>query len=171
MKTFLFAAASAVVAQALTFDEWAVKHGKDYESEAERSKRAAIYETNQKFIAEHNSVPRSYTVGETAFADLTVAEFQAQYLSSDAAKVLSSLRGRSSAHGVSGLNLPKSVDWTTKGYVSIVKNQGQCGSAMSDEFAGAVESAAAISTTKLRNIDENQLSDCGEFTRRLVQSS
>ena len=56
--------------------------------------------------------------------------------------------------------LPSSVDWRTKGAVTPVKDQGNCGSCWSFSATGAMESLSFISGRGLPSLSEQQLVDC-----------
>jgi len=67
----------------------------------------------------------------------------------------------SSPSPVSSLgDLPDSVDWRSKGVISAVKDQGQCGSCWTFGAAEGLESAWAISTGQLVDLSEQQILDC-----------
>merc|ERR1712113_787680 len=101
-----------------------------------------------------------YKLGVNAFADLTSDEFvnMDTGLKQPAAPwgELPYL-GR---HNYSGAALAASVDWTSKGAVTAVKNQGQCGSCWSFSTTGSLEGAMEIKTGKLVSLSEQQFVDC-----------
>ncbi|EWS74453.1 papain family cysteine protease (macronuclear) [Tetrahymena thermophila SB210] len=97
------------------------------------------------------------TFGVTQFFDLTEEEFAATYLT---------LRVQRNVNAtVSSPSTPKGqydVNWVTRGKVSAVKDQGQCGSCWAFSTTGSVESALIIAGYANQTIDlsEQQLVDC-----------
>lgn len=149
-----------------TFENWRIKHGKSYPTKEEYNYRQSIYEQNIVIIEAHNRNPSfSWRMGEGFFTDLTKDEFK--MYSSGYRRPLNTKMLRAATTNVKGstttttLNaLPTSVDWTEKGAVTKVKNQGGCGSCWSFSATGAVEGAHFLSTGKLVSLSEQELMDC-----------
>jgi cathepsin L len=138
-----------------SFSAWKVKYNKNYLSATESSMREAIFNKNVLYINTHNSNPKNtYTLGMNQFGDLTNAEFQAKYL----VKMNATRLGEAFVQG--NEVDPTEVDWRTKGYVTPIKDQGQCGSCWSFSATGSIEGAHFKSTGKLVSFSEQNLVDC-----------
>lgn len=120
------------------------------------------FKNNVDFIMDHNqnhAERLGYTTGINQFADMTNAEFKR------------TMTGYNALHKpkfeevvLDPTKAPASVDWTTKGAVTPVKNQGQCGSCWAFSTTGSTEGIHAIKTGKLQSFSEQQLVDCaGSF--------
>jgi C1A family cysteine protease len=140
------------------FSNFQERFSKRYNNIQELETRFQIFRTNIRNIISHNlDNTYNFTMGINQFTDLTPSEFKQQYASS--------YKGQVQSFGCvpfssSTTNLPASLDWTTQGVVSSVRDQGKCGSCWAFATTANAESVWAISTGKLIDMSEELLVDC-----------
>jgi len=146
------------------FLQWSRTHSKSYSHDLFLSKYNT-FKANHDFVAAHNARvaagEKLHTVALNKFADLTAAEFAATYngLKMKQAPVFSTTKVAVDA------TAPDSVDWRTKGAVTPVKNQQQCGSCWSFSTTGSTEGCHVISGGSLTSLSEQNLMDCSTAQR------
>jgi C1A family cysteine protease len=133
------------------WDEFAAQHAQNGDEESR-----TIFEANVQYIIEENKKGHDYYLGVNKFAAMTREEFK-QMLGFKKPSTEAPTLG---VHKYSGAALPDSVDWTTKGAVTDIKNQGQCGSCWAFSTTGSLEGRNAIAKGKLVAMSEQQLVDC-----------
>jgi len=141
------------------FITWTHKYNKVYSVDVFQY-RWQIWKHNALFIDEFNMQGNhTFTVGMNKFGDLNGKEFSKLY------KGLSTKQPRH--HNPSNVvvrpDIPASVDWRTKGAVTGIKNQGQCGSCWSFSATGSTEGAHFLQKGKaLVGLSEQNLVDCSQ---------
>lgn len=128
----------------------------------EESNRRELWEAAVKMIREHNLEydmgKHTYTLGLNQYADMTNEEFRSQM---NGYRMASGPRNSTGTYmSPNGVNLPDSVDWRPKGYVTDVKNQLQCGSCWAFSTTGSLEGQHFKKTQKLVSLSEQNLVDC-----------
>ncbi|XP_069102619.1 procathepsin L-like [Argopecten irradians] len=145
-------------------DEWNIfktMYKKEYNLMGEAMMRRQIWESNVRLIQKHNLEfdrgVNTYTLGMNEYGDMTNEEF---------VQTMNGYLMRNSSSGSLFLppsnvqDLPTTVDWRTKGYVTPVKNQGQCGSCWAFSTTGSLEGQTFKKTGKLVSLSEQNLVDC-----------
>jgi cathepsin L len=114
---------------------------------------AYVQAHNEKFAA--GAV--SFNLEMNEFADMPSEEFGQKYL----IKFPQPSATSKCTGGQAPTNsLPDQADWSEKGAVTPVKNQGQCGSCWAFSTTGSLEGAYYISKSTLASFSEQQLVDC-----------
>ena len=145
------------------FEDFKLRFGKRYASPEEEAQRLAIFVQNMKIAKLQQAENPQATFGATKFADLTPEEFAARHLAKMPSDVRASLKKSTPTHQVrekSKLAMGNSVNWNTKGAVTPVGNEGQCGSTWAFAAVGCTEGQAAISSKVLTKLSEQYLLDC-----------
>jgi hypothetical protein len=144
------------------FKDFVAKFQRKYATPEEETKRFRIFEFNFNFINSENAKGRSYFLVINDFADQSIEEFNSTRfgLSPPSTGKLWAGSPRLGVDEYSGKDLPEEWDWSTKGAVTPVKNQGSCGSCWSFSTTGALEGAWQIKTGQLVSLSEQQLIDC-----------
>uniref|UniRef100_A0A3B3US28 Cystein proteinase inhibitor protein salarin n=1 Tax=Poecilia latipinna TaxID=48699 RepID=A0A3B3US28_9TELE len=140
---------------------WKNRYNKTY-NQREEGWRRTVWKKNLRKIElhnlEHSMGKHSFTLGMNHFGDLTNEEFRQMmngYKPRAEKKVKRLLFTKPNF-----LNVPSSVDWRESGYVTPVKDQGQCGSCWAFSATGSMEGQLYRMTSRLVSLSEQNLVDC-----------
>ncbi|XP_060702533.1 procathepsin L-like [Hemiscyllium ocellatum] len=143
------------------WNNWKSFHNKQYE-EHEKDYRRLVWEDNRRYIEQHNLEhamgKHTFAVGMNQFGDRTFDEFR-QLLSASSINKAEKMTSKVFT-GQQNIQLPSTVDWRPKGYVTSVKDQGQCGSCWAFSTTGVLEGQVFNKTGKLISLSEQYLMDC-----------
>lgn len=141
-----------------TFATWTAEHNKEYDSSAEFKARMAIFGENLVKISQDNAAlaaaGEDEVYGLGPFADLTAAEFKKTYLSGyeyTPANETELVRPTAPA---------ADIDWSTRGALTPIKDQGQCGSCWAHSATEAIESYLQIAGQPLVSLSVQQINSC-----------
>merc|ERR1712147_478790 len=143
-----------ITEEEMAYMKYVTEWGKSYGTKAEFEFRLEQFKNTLTKIGAHSSNDaHKSTVGLNQFSDWTEAEYK-RLLGYKPVERLSE------PELLDTENLADEVNWVTKGAVTPVKNQGQCGSCWSFSTTGSVEGAMFLKTGKLQSFSEQQLVDC-----------
>jgi len=144
-----------------TWEEWKKDFERTYVTLEEEMSRFTIFIENLQYIARWNSdVMNDARLRPNQFADMTLEEINQK------------MHGRNDAHRYNFPKLshlrsaehleanPTSVDWQQAGYVTPIKNQGNCGSCWAFSAVGSTECIFAKNGGALTSLSEQQVVDC-----------
>jgi cathepsin L len=140
------------------FTNFVVKFGKSYDV-TELFNRFRIFKNNVDLIDQHNEEAAkgkwTFTLGVNNLADYTNEEYQ-QLLGFRSSKSVSG----AAVHSHRAKGIPASFDWRTKGAVTPVQDQGQCGSCWAFSAIAAMEGGFFQQSKKLLKFSEQMCVDC-----------
>jgi len=141
------------------FEAWVARHGKVYATGAEYEKRAAIFKANllKAQLGNIESVQNGgdAVFGVTKFSDLTEEEFRNTYLMPNYESV------EQDRFTETAVNMAFDIDWRSRGVLTGVKDQGQCGSCWAFSATEAIESYSVISGKyRLQALSPQQINSC-----------
>jgi len=148
---------SPLVNLKLEFQHFKTRFGRNYSSEVEEHHRFSIFSENLAKAMNLNSAEEEggAVYGVTKFMDLTQDEFRSQF----ANYVSTNSTVKAPFLALDGA-VAATVDWRTKGAVTKVKDQGQCGSCWAFSATEAIESYFFLKTGKLVELSPQQITSC-----------
>jgi C1A family cysteine protease len=146
------------LASAMEWEEYKQQFNKVYNGNDEDEQRMAIFESNKQMWGAHES---GAELGPTVFSDMTLEEFQALPIRGYAPGLKTDLPNLGE-HEVDATLEVGAIDWVSKGAVTAVKDQGQCGSCWAFSTTGGLEGAWEISSGNLVSMSEQQFVDCSK---------
>ena len=136
------------------------EHNKQYKDEVQELSRLKIWQENKAYVEAHNAAAEQhgFTLKLNKFSDLTNSEFVKTHNGYRMPKQASTPKAVfvPDPH----FQVPSTVDWRDKGYVTGVKDQGDCGSCWAFSTTGALEGQNFKKTGKLVSLSEQNLIDC-----------
>eukprot|EP00227_Mantoniella_beaufortii_P019653 CAMPEP_0197590882 /NCGR_PEP_ID=MMETSP1326-20131121/12270_1 /TAXON_ID=1155430 /ORGANISM="Genus nov. species nov., Strain RCC2288" /LENGTH=324 /DNA_ID=CAMNT_0043156177 /DNA_START=58 /DNA_END=1032 /DNA_ORIENTATION=- len=156
----IIAALAVATAAASPWETYKTQFGLKFSSVEEESMRRDVFESNVRTIDAHNNAGKSWTMAVNSFTHLSGTEFASTYIGGWRGPSNRVNSVDTSLLRVNAADLPATVNWVTKGAVTPVKNQGQCGSCWAFSTTGSTEGAHFLKTGDLVSLSEQQLVDC-----------
>jgi len=144
------------------FTTFKLKYNKHYASKVEERKRFHTFMENMQVAAKLNKLNPNATFGISPFADLTAAEFKTYHNGNKHyANAVAKHKPNPSVITKEMIKAAgQSIDWRTKGAVTAVKNQGQCGSCWAFSTTGGIEGQWKLAGHALVSLSEQLLVSC-----------
>jgi len=148
------------------FENFKRTYSKKYKTAAENEYRYRVFESNLEKANKLNTPESLARFGVTKFMDMTPAEFKKQYLMPelDLSKLPMKSVWEKEAESKQIIRTgayPTTFDWSSKGMVTAVKNQEQCGSCWAFSATETIESVYAITKKKSpATLSPQQIVDC-----------
>jgi len=165
---------------------WKQQHGVTFKTRQEEAARYSVFGENRKFIAAHNlraaNGQETYTVALNKYAAMDQAEFKAKYMGQTRdynEKKIVLEYSCPNAFSWAGGDLPGAVSYVAGESpdvrVTMVKDQGSCGSCWTFGAGAAIEGALCGAgkqdCTTWEGVSAQQLVDCSSYTPQTSQTN
>jgi C1A family cysteine protease len=142
------------------FEAWKEAMNKKYETADIEAKSFATWLANDEIIQSSNArTDLNYKLGHNSRSDMTREQW-AKFLGTQNNPHLRRPKNYDMTLKEMIADAPDSVDWTTKGAVTPIKNQEQCGSCWAFSTTGSVEGAYFLAQNELISLSEQELVSC-----------
>jgi len=143
------------------FKTWASTHHISFRDNSHLSHVFSNWVDNDNYIQNINLQNLTWTAEHNAFTGLNSDEFRVYMGLVPVDENNFKLNGLTmESLQLETSSLPTSWDWRSKGVVSAIRDQGQCGSCWAFSGTCTIESAVAIKTGVLNDLSEQQGVDC-----------
>ena len=141
------------------FRSWASTHQMSFRDNSHLAHVFNSWVSNDDYIQEVNSANLTWVAAHNAWTGMDLDEFS-QYMGLNNKLPDDFVHLGTTQDPELFVSLPTSWDWRTKGVVSSIRDQGQCGSCWAFSGTSTLESATAIKTGVLNDLSEQQGVDC-----------
>jgi len=153
------------------FSEWMVKHQKIYASDEDQAHAFENFRASLVRVLKQNQRTTELGKGATydlnRFSDLSPEEFRRTFLAKPFHPTPKETRSAPLSLDMGLAALPTAFDWRTKGAVTPVKDQGQCGSCWAFSVTENIESvwmlAKGINSSAMAPLAPQQIVDCDDY--------
>merc|ERR1712243_92961 len=143
------------------WQDYKLEFGKVYSPEEDAKRYETCLSNGIEINLHHDQYNKTYTQAPNQFTDMTDEEFERDYSMKFPEEVLNGSLTSSGKPFVPTLKeIPASINWVEKGYVTQVENQGRCQSCYSFAASGALEGAWFKKHKKLVRLSKQQSVDC-----------
>jgi len=141
------------------FEAFKAQYHRRYESAAEEAKRFRFFVENMKKAERLAKTNPKASFGVNEYSDMSASEFKIRH-SGEKYYTRRATERKNVKVITSELQTPQQVDWRTKGAVTPIKNQGQCGSCWSFSATGNIEGQWFLAGNTLTPVSEQELVSC-----------